>query len=234
MRRVILWSTLCVSACSSASPATQIVHERIIIDRSLSVPKERFDGFASKVVGLGESWANTAKPGATFGVWWFPADAVYSYPAVDSTVTMPKLEVPVHLARRRFRDAVSSTLVAVVHDIPPTTKTPLLEAIYYIESSVPRDSAWKLTIYSDLLHDGKTWSLPASLERYSDEQILAKMNELCPPVRTPPSKIVIVAWPGTLGRARTSLEVHQRVIRLYETFFERWAPECDVEIGSVY
>ena len=234
MRRVMLSLIWCASACTSSAPTTPIAHHRILIDRSLSVPKERFDRFASEVVQQGESWAMTAKAGATFGIWWLPAEVDYSYPAVDTTLIMPGLQVPVHLARRREREAVDKILRRVVHDVPPTRKTPLLEAIYYLQASAPREGDWQLTIYSDLLQDGKTWSLPASLERSTDQQILAKMRELCPPVENPPSTIAIVTWPGVLGKGRTSLEVHQRVIKLYRAFLERWAPESSIEVQSLY
>ena len=234
MKAMTLMGLLVVSGCCGGASDRTIRHEQILIDRSLSVPEERFARFAEKVVAQADTWAASAKTSSSFRLWWMPAGKAYTYPALDTTFVIGKLRPPVHSHRKRIRKSVRHGVGRVLASIPPTEKTPLLESIYYIGIGMPRGRGWRLTIYSDLLHDGETWSFPARLDGLTDDELIDQMKRICPPVDNPPSHITIISWPGMVGSGRTSVVIHERIVKVYEAFFADWAPGSQLEIGSIY
>ena len=111
-------------------------------------------------------------------------------------------------------------------------QTRLLESMYFI--GVTRDSAWDLTLYSDLMEDSAAWRrIQHGRKAATEPAELDLMLELCPPVATPPSSVRVYSWPGRKTQNDADIRAYAEVREHFLGFLTRWAPGADSRFANL-
>jgi hypothetical protein len=176
-----------------------------------------------KILELLGEWIDEAEPEAIFHV-----NILSSGPYCFKTLmefVMPYLEIPTFVSRRKLKKELLEQAEGLLKQVLEFTESPIIEQLHWLGRIYGRGKkTWRLIIISDCIQDSKNLKLTAAyLSRYSDEEVVEQMLDLCPPPLNPPKTIEILWYPGKVSENKViDPDTHERILKIFEAFLRRW------------